>query len=311
MRDLVNTPAEHMNPQHLAEVAQQVADTYAAECHTVVGEALLEQNFPLTHAVGRAGSVAPRMIELNWGNKKHPKLALIGKGVCFDTGGLDLKSATGMLLMKKDMGGAAHVLGLAALIMQAQLPVRLQVLIPAVENNVAANSFRPSDVFKTRQGLYVEIGNTDAEGRLVLSDALAYAAESKPDLMIDFATLTGAARVALGTELPALFSNDLSMGQECASLSVSYHDPLWPLPLHQPYKRHLKSDIADLNNAPGGGYGGAITAALFLEHFVDERPWIHIDLMAYNITSQPGRPKGGEAMGLRAMLAYLRQRFAK
>ncbi len=309
VRDLINTPAEHMNPQNLADVAQQVADRYAARHRVVEGEALLRENFPLTHAVGRAGSVAPRLIEINWGDKSHPKLALVGKGVCFDSGGLDLKTSSGMLLMKKDMGGAAHVLGLAALIMQTKLPVQLQVLIPAVENNVAANSFRPGDVFKTRQGLYVEIGNTDAEGRLVLSDALTYASEDKPDLIIDFATLTGAARVALGAELPALFSNDLSMGQHCVNLSVTHYDPLWLMPLHQPYKRQLKSEMADLNNAPGGGYGGAITAGLFLEHFVNEIPWMHIDLMAYNITAQPGRPKGGEAMGLRSMFAYLQQRY--
>ena len=293
VRDLINTPAEHMNPQSLADVAQQVADRYAARHRIVEGEALLRENFPLTHAVGRAGSVAPRLIEINWGDKSHPKLVLVGKGVCFDSGGLDLKTSSGMLLMKKDMGGAARVLGLAALIMQTKLPVQLQVLIPAVENNVAANSFRPGGVFKTRQGLYVEIGNTDAEGRLVLSDALTYASEDKPDLIIDFANLTGAARVALGAELPALFSNDLSMGQHCANLSVTHYDPLWLMPLHQPYKRQLKSEMADLNNAPGGGYGGAITAGLFLEHFVNEIPWMHIDLMAYNITAQPGRPKGG------------------
>jgi len=311
VRDLVNTPAEDMNPQNLADIVQQVADTYEAQYCSVVGEALLQQNFPLIHAVGRAGSVAPRLIELNWGDKNHPQLVLVGKGVCFDTGGLDLKTATSMLLMKKDMGGAAHVLGLAALIMQAKLPVQLQVLIPAVENNVSANSFRPGDVFKARQGLYIEIGNTDAEGRLVLSDALTYASESKPDLIIDFATLTGAARVALGTELPALFSNELHLAQDCASLSTMHHDPVWPMPLHQPYKRQLKSNVADLNNSPGGGYGGSIIAALFLEHFVNSIPWMHIDLMAYNTTAQPGRPKGGEAMGLRSLFAYLQQHYSR
>ena len=275
----------------------------------IVGDALLNKNYPAIHAVGRAAAQAPRLIDLRWigpkGNK-GPVVTLVGKGVCFDTGGLDLKPAGGMKLMKKDMGGAAHVLGLAAMIMAAKLPLRLRVLVPAVENAVSGNAFRPLDVLQTRKGLTVEVGNTDAEGRLVLCDALTEAVSETPDLIVDFATLTGAARVALGTDLPALFCNHDPTAERLLKLGIAQSDPLWRMPLHQAYRRQLESPVADLNNAPAGGYGGAITAALFLQAFVpDDIPWVHIDLMAWNLSSRPGRPEGGEAMALRATYALI------
>jgi leucyl aminopeptidase len=247
---------------------------------------------------------------MEWGEEDRPLLALCGKGVCFDTGGLNLKPGTGMALMKKDMGGAAHVLALARLIMQVQLPVRLMVLIPAVENSVSGNAYRPGDVISTRKGLKVEIGNTDAEGRVVLADALTYACEYNPDLVMDFATLTGAARVALGTDLPPVFSNDISIANEIVESGESEEDPLWVMPLYQPYKKLLKSPIADLNNIGKTAYGGCITAALFLEYFVtDETDWVHIDTWAWNQGARPGRPSGGEAIGLRAVFHYLEKRY--
>jgi len=305
VRDLINTPAEDMGPPQLAAAAAELAGRHGAAVKLTVGEQLLKRNLPMIHAVGRAASRAPRLIDLRWG-KRGPKVTLVGKGVCFDSGGLDLKTAEGMKLMKKDMGGAAHVLGLAQMVMQAKLPLRLRVLVPAVENAVSGNAFRPLDVLASRQGLTVEIGNTDAEGRLILGDALTLAGEEKPDLLLDFATLTGAARIALGTELPALFCNDEALAGKLLAASQRLNDPLWRLPLWRPYRRLIESKVADLNNAGEGGYGGAITAALFLEHFVPAgTSWAHIDLMAWNGSARPGRPQGGEAMGLLAVYAIL------
>ncbi len=310
VRDLVNTPTEDMGPGDLADAVVTVGNRCDAKTEVIRGEGLLTRDFPAVHAVGRAADRAPRFVSLTWGDKDHPLLALVGKGVCFDTGGLDIKPAAGMLLMKKDMGGAAHVLALAQLVMQYELPVRLMLLIPAVENSISGNAYRPGDVVSTRKGLTVEIGNTDAEGRVILADALAYACEHDPDLVIDFATLTGAARVALGADLPPVFSNHLEIAQSIAEAGERVEDPLWVMPLHQPYNKLLKSEIADLNNISKGSYGGCITAALFLEHFVEpEVPWVHIDTFAWNQSSRPGRPVGGEALGLRAVFNYLRERY--
>ena len=311
VRDLVNTPTEHMGPQELADVAAALADEFGAGFSVIEGDDLLTQDFPAIHVVGRASTRVPRLIELNWGDEDAPLLALVGKGVCFDTGGLDLKPAAGMLLMKKDMGGAAHVLALARLVMEYRLPVRLLVLVPAVENAVSGNAYRPGDVIDTRKGLSVEIGNTDAEGRVILSDALALACERKPDLVIDFATLTGAARIAMGPDLPPLFSNDAAVARGIQDAGDAVEDPLWTLPLYAPYKQMIESPIADLNNAAKSPFAGCITAALFLEHFVEpEIPWVHIDTFAWNQADRPGRPQGGEALGLRAVFRYLRQRYA-
>jgi len=305
VRDLINTPAGDMGPAELAGAAKALARSHKARVAVTRGEQLLKKNYPAVHAVGRASSRAPRLIDLRWGDK-GPRVTLVGKGVCFDSGGLDLKSAAGMLLMKKDMGGAAHALGLAHMIMAAGLPLRLRVLVPAVENSVSGDAFRPLDVLQTRKGLTVEVGNTDAEGRLILCDALAEADREKPDLLVDFATLTGAARIALGTELPALFSNDDDLAGALLAQGVAAHDPLWRMPLHRPYRRLLDSKVADINNISDGGYGGAITAALFLAEFVAaETPWIHIDLMAWNLKPRPGRPVGGEAMSLRAVFGMI------
>jgi len=310
VRDLVNTPASDMGPQQLAEAAQMLATEHDATCRVTVGEDLLDNNFPAIHAVGRASTRPPRLIDLHWGDPAHPKLTLVGKGVCFDSGGLDLKPASGMKLMKKDMGGAAHVLGLASMVMAAALPVRLRVLIPAVENSVAGNALRPLDIITMGSGLSVEIGNTDAEGRLVLADALHVACQETPDLLIDMATLTGAARVALGPELPALFTNDEDLAGHLSGHSEAENDPLWRLPLWAPYETMIEGKVADLNNAAEGGFGGAITAALFLKAFVDQDiSWAHVDLMAWNPASKPGRPEGGEAMSMRALFAYIAERF--
>ncbi|MCH7345424.1 leucyl aminopeptidase family protein [Pelomonas sp. CA6] len=310
-RDLVNTPAEHMGPEELAKAAQLLAKQHGAKFKQLVGDELLKKNFPAIHAVGRASTRAPRLIELNWGSDKHPRLTLVGKGVCFDTGGLDLKSAEGMRQMKKDMGGAANALGLATLIMALKLPVRLQLLIPAVENAVAGNAYRPGDVIKTRAGLHIEIGNTDAEGRVILCDALAYAAESKPELIIDLATLTGAARVALGAQLPALFSKHMDTARDLVDLGLKLDDPLWHMPLWAPYKEGITSGIADIVNTGRNALAGAINAALFLEAFVPEQQdWLHIDLFAWNDVARAGRPVGGEAQTVRTLLAYLEERFA-
>jgi leucyl aminopeptidase len=309
-RDLVNTPAEDLGPAELAEAVRQVARSQGAKVRVIAGDALLEAGFPAVHAVGRASSRAPCLIELNWGSPRHPRLTLVGKGVCFDSGGLDIKPADGMRWMKKDMGGAANALGLAALVMATKLPVRLQLLIPAVDNAIAGNAFRPGDVFRTRKGLHIEIGNTDAEGRVILCDALAYGAESKPELMIDLATLTGAARVALGPQLPALFTRRMALARELVDRGLALHDPLWHLPLWHDYHGSIESDIADIVNTGKGPMAGAITAALFLDDFVPEGlDWVHIDLFAWNDSARPGRPVGGEAQTVRTLLAYLETRF--
>lgn len=309
-RDLVNTPAEHMGPEELAQAAQLVAKQHGAKFSQIVGEALLKKNFPAVHAVGRAAARAPRLIELNWGNPKHPRIAIVGKGVCFDTGGLNIKGGEGMRQMKKDMGGAANALGLASLIMALKLPVRLQLLIPAVENAISGNAYRPGDIVPTRKGLNIEIGNTDAEGRVILSDALAYASEGEPELIIDLATLTGAARVALGAQLPALFSKHFDTARDLVDLGLKLDDPLWHMPLWAPYKGGIESTIGDIVNTGKSALAGAINAALFLEYFVPEnQDWLHIDLFAWNDGARPGRPVGGEAQTIRTLLAYLEQRF--
>ncbi|MHA1571452.1 MAG: leucyl aminopeptidase family protein, partial [Alphaproteobacteria bacterium] len=312
VRDLVTTPAEDMGPAQLADAARALGRRHKATVRVTTGDQLLKQNYPAIHAVGRASDDPPRLIDLSWGATKDPKVTLVGKGVCFDTGGLDLKGAAGMLLMKKDMGGAAHVLGLASMIMDAKLPVRLRVLIPAVENAVAGNAYHPMDVLTMRNGMTVEVGNTDAEGRLVLADCLVRACEEKPALLIDYATLTGAARVALGPELPALFTNDDTLAHDLGEIGRNNADPVWRLPLHRDYRRMLDSAIADISSTGSGGLAGAITAALFLAEFVDEDiPWVHFDVMAWNPRSRPGRPEGGEAMGLRTVYAAIAQRFGK
>jgi leucyl aminopeptidase len=310
VRDLINTPAEDMGPTQLAQAAQRLARQHKASCRIIVGNDLLKNNYPTIHAVGRAADDAPRLIDMSWGRANAPKVTLVGKGVCFDTGGLDLKPASGMLRMKKDMGGAAHVLGLAHMIMAAALKLRLRVLIPAVENSVAGNSIRPLDVVKTRKGITVEIGNTDAEGRLILCDALAEADTEKPRVIVDFATLTGAARVALGPDLPALFCNDDGWAAAALRAAERENDPLWRMPLYAPYRRRLDSTVADINNVSEGSHAGAITAALYLNEFVSAAtPWLHIDLLAWNESARPGRPVGGEAQGMRAVYALLEDRF--
>lgn len=312
VRDLVNTPTQDLGPAELAQAASELASRHGGSVRVIEGEALLQENFPAIHAVGRASHRAPRLIELDWGDDSHPRVALVGKGVCFDTGGLDLKSAAGMLRMKKDMGGAAHVLGLAALIMAGQLPVRLKVLVPAVENAVGPDAFRPGEVIATRQGLSVEIGNTDAEGRLVLCDALTCAAQWQPELVLDFATLTGAARIALGPDLPGLYVNDESLAGQILAAAGETADPLWRMPLYGPYMSYLDSPIADINNAASSRHAGSITAALFLSRFVPEGlAWAHVDVYAWNDTSRPGRPAGGEAQGLRAFHRMLVQRYGR
>jgi len=312
VRDLINTPSNDMGPAELAAAAEALGAEFDAKVKVIVGDDLLKKNYPAIHAVGRASTRAPRLIDLTWGEKEAPQVALVGKGVCFDTGGLDLKPSSGMLLMKKDMGGAAHVLGVARMIMMAGLPIRLRVLIPAVENSVSGDAFRPLDVLATRKGLSVEVGNTDAEGRLILCDALAKAASDNPDVIIDFATLTGAARVALGTELPALFCNDDALADGLLKAAEAQADPMWRLPLHQPYAKMLESKVADINNVGSGPFAGAILAALFLERFVEKTiPWAHLDVMAWNQSSKPGRPEGGEALGMRAVYSYLEGRYGK
>jgi len=306
-RDLVNTPAADMLPDALEKAARDVAQEHGAQISVISGDDLLAKNYPMIHAVGRASSVAPRLIDFTWGS--GPKLTLVGKGVCFDTGGLDLKPASAMGLMKKDMGGAALVLGLAQMIMALKLPVRLRVLIPAVENAVSGNAFRPGDVLKTRKGITVEIGNTDAEGRLVLGDALTEAVAENPALLIDAATLTGAARVALGPDVPALFTDDDQLAADALAASRQSFDPLWRLPLHTPYRKMLDSKVADINNAGDSPFAGAITAALFLKEFVPAGiPWLHIDTYAWNPGDRPGRPAGGEALAQRALFALIKAR---
>jgi leucyl aminopeptidase len=310
-RDLINTPANDMGPAELAAAAQAVAKQHGAKVTEIAGEALLKQNYPLIHAVGRGSARPPRLIDLRWGKPNAPKLTLVGKGVCFDTGGYDIKSSAGMLTMKKDMGGAAVSLALAQLIMGAGLNVRLRVLIPAVENSVSGNAYRPADVFPSRKGLTVEIGNTDAEGRLVLADALAEADSEVPDLLIDIATLTGAARVATGMELPPFFTDDEMLAAELMQSSAEVHDPLWRLPLWRGYESTLNSSVADLTNNPDYSYAGAITAALFLNRFVTEaKSWVHFDIAAWTDRPKPGRPRGAEATALRAIWQMLKTRYA-
>lgn len=312
VRDLINTPAADMGPAELAAAARRLGKAHKARVTVTTGAALAKANYPALLAVGNGSARAPRLIDLRWGPATAPRVTLVGKGVCFDSGGLDLKPPAGMKLMKKDMGGGAHVLGLAAMVMAAKLPVRLRVLIPAVENMPSGSAYRPLDVIRMRNGLTVEVGDTDAEGRLILADALAEASREKPDLLIDFATLTGAARAALGTELPALFCNDDRLAAEFLAQGVAAGDPLWRLPLWAPYRRMLDSRIADLSSTGNGPYGGAITAALFLESFVGAGiPWAHIDLMAWNVAARPGRPEGGEAMALRAAFALIAARHGK
>lgn len=309
-RDLINTPANDLGPEELCAAVRAVGEEFGADITELAGDELLANNYPTIHMVGQAATREPRLIDLRWGDPDAPKVTLVGKGVCFDSGGLDLKPAGGMLRMKKDMGGAANVLGLAHMIMATGLPVRLRVLVPAVENAVAGNAMRPLDVVKTRKGLTVEIGNTDAEGRLILCDALAEADTESPEVLLDCATLTGAARVALGTDLPALFSNNDQLAADLLNGGQASNDPVWRLPLHAPYKDMLKSDVADLNNVSEGGFGGAITAALYMEHFVSaSTPWAHFDMMAWNNSTKPGRPKGGEAQAVRGVFQMLRRRF--
>lgn len=310
VRDLINTPAADLGPLDLAAAAVEQGGRYGASVEVIAADDLIARNYPLVHAVGRASVRPPCLVDLRWGAPEAPKLTLVGKGVCFDSGGLDIKPATAMKLMKKDMGGAAILLGLAQMVMAGGLPVRLRLLIPAVENSVSGNAVRPLDVIRSRKGVTVEIGNTDAEGRLILADALTEAASEAPALLIDCATLTGAARVALGAELPALFCNNDALAATVLACGERVGDPLWRLPLWQPYRRHLRGKVADLTNAPDLAFGGAITAALFLAEFVPAtQPWIHLDVMAWNTTSLPGRPEGGEAMGMLALFALIEERF--
>lgn len=309
VRDMVNAPANILGPAEIEAAARALARHHRARLIVTQG-AKLQRNFPLIHIVGAASSRAPRLIDLTWGNSRHPKLTLVGKGVCFDTGGLDIKPSAGMLLMKKDMGGAATVLGLARRIMERKLPVRLRVLIPAVENAISGVAFRPGDVFKTRKGLTVEIGNTDAEGRLILCEALAFADEEKPDMIIDMATLTGAARVALGPDLPPFYTDDDSVASAVMKHAMAVNDPLWRLPLWRPYMQMIETPIADLNNSGAAGFAGSITAALFLRRFVEQaKHHLHLDIFAWVPTAKPGRPKGGEAQAMRALYSFLAERY--
>jgi leucyl aminopeptidase len=310
-RDLINTPANDLGPAELQEAARTLAARHGADLRSVVGDELLAQNFPLIHAVGRASPRAPRLIDFTWGDAAQPKVTLVGKGVCFDTGGLDIKPDSGMLIMKKDMGGAACVLALAHMVMDRALPVRLRVLIPAVENAISGDAFRPLDVYRSRKGLTVEIGNTDAEGRLVLADALALADEEAPDLVADMATLTGAARVALGPDLPPFYTEDDALAGEIARHAEAENDNAWRMPLWRPYETMLESNTADINNVATGGHGGSITAALFLSRFVEAaKQWVHFDVYAWTPKAKPGRPEGGECQAARALYALLTERYA-
>lgn len=313
VRDLINTPASHMGPADLAESAKATGEDHGASVRVLVGDELLDHGFPAVHAVGRAAADdrAPRLIDLTWGDLSHPKVTLVGKGVCFDSGGLDLKSAANMKLMKKDMGGGAHVLGVASMIMDAKLPVRLRVIVPAVENSVSGSAIRPLDVVPTRKGTTIEIGHTDAEGRVILADALTEASSDSPELLVDFATLTGAARIALGTDLPALYTNDDGTAAALVAHGEKESDPLWRMPLFKPYRKLIDGKVADLTNSADSPLGGSITAALFLQEFVEPGiPWVHIDVMGWNPRSRPGRPEGGEAMGMRAVYAFIREKFS-
>jgi leucyl aminopeptidase len=309
-RDLINTPANDMGPADLEETARALAARHGAALRTIVGDDLLAENFPLIHAVGRASSRAPRLIELNWGEQDRPLVTLVGKGVCFDSGGLDIKSESAMLLMKKDMGGAASALALAHMIMSRGLKVALKVLIPAVENAIGGDAFRPRDIYVSRKGLSVEVGNTDAEGRLVLADALAFADESAPDLLVDMGTLTGAARVALGPDLPPFYTDDETLAADVFRHGDGENDPMWRLPLWPSYNTLLDSKVADINNVSSGSFAGSITCALFLKRFVSAaKTWLHIDIYAWTPTAKPGRPEGGECQAARALYALLAERY--
>jgi leucyl aminopeptidase len=311
-RDLINTPTNDMGPGALETAFRALGERYQGQVTVTQGDDLLAHDFPMIHAVGRASNEAPRLLDLVWGREDAPRVTLVGKGVCFDTGGLDIKPASGMLLMKKDMGGAANVMGLALMIMDAGLDLRLRVLVPAVENAIAGNAFRPGDILTSRLGLTVEIGNTDAEGRLVLADALALADEEEPDLLIDMATLTGAARVALGPELPPYYTDDEELAADIAASAIATHDPTWRMPLHKPYDADLASKVADLNNAPSGGFAGSITAALFLKRFVSRaRRWAHFDIYGWNSKDKPHAPIGGEAQCIRALFDVLSKRYGR
>lgn len=309
VRDLINTPPVDMGPQHIADQLQQCAQAFGAQFTATSGDQLANE-FPAVHAVGKASDYPPRLLTMEWGQAEHPLVALVGKGVSFDTGGLNIKTSSRMLRMKKDMGGAAHVIALARLIMRQRLPVRLLVVIPAVENMIAGNSYRPGDVVHTRRGLTIEIINTDAEGRVILADGLQLASEAEPDLIIDFATLTGAARVALGPDVPPLFSNRSELAAELYAIGNKHADNLWPMPLFSGYERFLKSETADITNNPPTSFAGAICAALFLQRFVDDTiPWVHLDVYGWNDSNLPGRPQGGEAQGLRAVYHWLKKRY--
>ncbi len=311
-RDLVNTPANDMGPDALEKAALSVTKSYRAKAKVIRGPALLRQNFPLIHAVGRAASQQPRLVDITWGAARAPKITLVGKGVCFDTGGLDIKPSSAMLLMKKDMAGAATVLGLARMIMDARLNVRLRVLLPIVENSVSGDSFRPGDIYRSRKGLTVEIGNTDAEGRLILADALALADEESPELLVDMATLTGAARVALGPDLPPLYATDETFAADIQKHGMAVRDPMWRLPLWEPYDALIDGKISDLNNVSAGPFAGSITAAMFLRRFVTRtKSWAHFDIYAWNPTTKPARPEGGEAQIARALFDYLEARYGR
>ncbi len=307
VRDLVNTPTQHMGPDELERTVCEIAEAHGARIHAVSGEDLIDANFPAIHAVGRASHRAPRLIRLDWGDAAHPHVAIVGKGVCFDTGGLNIKAGEGMRNMKKDMGGAAHAIALAELLMARRVPLRITLIVPAVENAIGPDALRPGEVIATRSGLHVEIDNTDAEGRLILGDALVHAAEDAPALLLDFATLTGAARIALGPDLPALYANDEAHAAKLLDAAAQVRDPLWRMPLWRPYWRYLSSGIADFANSGPSRMAGSITAALYLERFVPEaQTWLHMDTYAWNDADRPGRPAGGEAQGLRAVYAMLR-----
>ena len=308
-RDLINTPAQDMAPSHLQAEAEALADQFGASIHTSVGDALLDMECGAIHAVGRAAKDEPRLIDITWGDPSHPKITIVGKGVTFDSGGLNMKPSGGMRLMKKDMGGAAIAMGLGYLVMAEQLPIRLRLLVPAAENSVSGNAFRPGDVLHTHKGLTVEIDNTDAEGRLLLCDALSIASEEKPELIVDYATLTGSARSAVGAEIAAMFCNEDNVAEGISANGVKQDDPVWRMPLHKGYDYMLKSKVADLVNSAATPYAGAVSAALFLQKFVEDSPWVHFDVMAFNTRNRPARPEGGEAMALRSVYEYLENRY--
>lgn len=311
-RDLINTPANDMGPDELEKAIRTIGRKFKAQVSVVKGDALLKKNFPMIHAVGRASVDAPRLIDLKWGNSKHPKVTLVGKGVIFDSGGLNIKPGNSMALMKKDMGGAANTIALAQMIMDAKLPVRLRLLVPAVENAISGNAFRPGDILPSRKGLSVEIGNTDAEGRLILGDALALGDEEKPDLMIDMATLTGAARVALGPDLPPFYTEDDELAHAISETSMEIFDPLWHMPLWDPYQKMLSSKTADVNHISTGGFAGSITAALFLSRFVENaKSWAHFDIYGWTPTAKPWLPVGGEAQGIRTLFEVIKNKYWK